>query len=400
MKWIRYILSRVHNGQLWLEQPILITKKMIHKITGLPMLSKSKTTKTLSRNELQKLTLAEWDGRGLKLNNVSDAELRFGIHLIAYKMYSSRRLNTVPCEAVDLAYKVVKKNMEFDLADVLLKQLNKNMDSIRTSKTNPCKFGSLLVCLFFYVQNFFPSKGTVVWRKDIPVLYQINEFIAELGINFDKVMDNYFEDFKERMNNRFRIPPKLVEDYKDDVCFMVDCDKVYIQAVRPRVAWVKPLPYEVNIDEARDIIEALVNEPVDPRQQIFGTYDEAKARIELEIKLPQAISKGKRKIAKLKTSIGPLMLTEGKGEDEEGEEEEEEESEEEQPKKKGRVIITKPKKKPTAVFTRRTRKGKQEPILVRPAPTFEQRLKQLEEGAGITNFKALKFETRIDAEKM
>ena len=144
-----------------------------------------------------------------------------------------------------------------------------------------------------------------------------------MGENFDSIMDNYFEDFKERMNNRFRIPPKLVEDYKDDVCFMIDCDKVYIQAVRPRVAWVKPLPYEVNIDKARDIIEALVNEPVDPRQPTFGTYDEAKARIELQIKIPQAISKGKRRIAKLKTEIGPLMLTEGKEEDEEEEEEEE-----------------------------------------------------------------------------
>ena len=45
VKWIRYTLSQFHNGQLWLEQPILITKKMIHKVTGLPMLSKAKTTK-------------------------------------------------------------------------------------------------------------------------------------------------------------------------------------------------------------------------------------------------------------------------------------------------------------------------------------------------------------------
>jgi len=52
VKWVRYILSHVHNGQLWLEQPILITKKMIHKITGLPMLTKAKTTKTLGRDEL------------------------------------------------------------------------------------------------------------------------------------------------------------------------------------------------------------------------------------------------------------------------------------------------------------------------------------------------------------
>lgn len=91
----------------------------------------------------------------------------------------------------------------------------------------------MLTCLFFYVQKLFPSKGFVVWRKDIPILYQINEFIAEMGENFGKVMDNYCEDFKERVNNRFRIPPKLVEDYKEDVCFMVDCDRVYIQAVIP-----------------------------------------------------------------------------------------------------------------------------------------------------------------------
>ena len=234
----------------------------------------------------------------------------------------------------------------------------------------------------------------------------MNEFIAEMGENFDSIMDNNFEYFKEIMYHRFQIPPKLVEDYKDDVCFMIDCDKVYIQVVRPRVAWVKPLPYEVNIDEARDIIEALVNEPVDPRQPIFGTYDEAKARIELQIKITQAISKGKRRIAKLKTEIGPLMLTEGKGEDEEEEEEEEEgeepesEKEVEPQKKKGKLIITKPKKKPTTVFSRRTRQGKQEPVLIKPPLTFEARLKQLEAGDGFINFKALKFETRTDEEKM
>ena len=123
--------------------------------------------------------------------------------------------------------------------------------------------------------------------------------IKEMGENFEKVLDNYFEVFKEKMNNRFWIPPKLVEDYKDDICFMVECDRVYIQAVIPRVAWVKPLPYEVNIDEARDIIEALVNELAIPHVPTFGTYEESKKRIELSIKIPQAISKGRKRVAKL-----------------------------------------------------------------------------------------------------
>ena len=67
---------------------------------------------------------------------------------------------------------------------------------------------------------------------------------------------------------------------------MVDSDKVYIQAVRTRIAWVKPLGYEVNIDETKDIIESLVNDIFDPKAPYFGTYDEANSRIELEIKLP------------------------------------------------------------------------------------------------------------------
>ena len=200
--------------------------------------------------------LTKWDDRGLKVRNVTDIELRFGIYIIAHKIYSSSQLNSVPCEAIDLAYKVVEKILEYDLSYVLLKQLNKKIDSMKTSKNNNFKFGSLLTFLFFYVQKLFPSKGSVIWRKESPILYQINEFIKEMGENFEKVMDNYFEVFKEKMNNRFQIPPKLVEDYKDDICFMVDYDRVYIQEVIPRVAWVKPLPYEINTNEARDIIEA------------------------------------------------------------------------------------------------------------------------------------------------
>ena len=99
------------------------------------------------------------------------------------------------------------------------------------------------------------------------------------------------------------------------------------------------------------IIEALVNEPTIPNIPSFVTYEEAKKRIELGIKIPQAISRGKKRVAKLKTTKGSLMLPEGKGEDEESEESKEFEKEEEPPKKKGKVIITKPQKQPTTIFT-------------------------------------------------
>ena len=138
----------MHDGQLWLDQPILISKKMIHRITGLHMLAQAKIIKTLSQIELENKNLAEWDGRGMKISCVINLELKFGIHIIMHKIYSSSHLNSVSYEAMDLAYKVVKNNLPFDLAELLLNQLNKNMETIWSSKNNPCKFGSLLTCLF------------------------------------------------------------------------------------------------------------------------------------------------------------------------------------------------------------------------------------------------------------
>ena len=129
---------------------------------------------------------------GMKISCVTNMELKFGIHIITHKIYSSSCLNSVSCEAVDLTFKVVKNNMSFDLAKLMLFQFNKNMESVRTSKNNPCKFSSLLTCLFFFVQKFFPSKGIVVWRKDVPILYQINEYIVEMGENYASIIDNYF----------------------------------------------------------------------------------------------------------------------------------------------------------------------------------------------------------------
>ena len=71
----------------------------------------------------------------MKLNGVIDMEIKFGIHVILHEIYSSIYLNNIPCEVVDLEYKVVKKNLSFDLAKLLLNHLSKNMESIQVSRT-------------------------------------------------------------------------------------------------------------------------------------------------------------------------------------------------------------------------------------------------------------------------
>ena len=94
---------------------------MIHQVIGLPMLAKEKSTKTLGWAELEKKTLAKWDGRGMRISYIANPRLKFGTHVIALKIYSSRWQNSVSYEAVDLAYKIVKNNLSYDLADLMLK---------------------------------------------------------------------------------------------------------------------------------------------------------------------------------------------------------------------------------------------------------------------------------------
>ena len=80
-----------------------------------------------------------------------------------------------------------------------MQQINENLGSIRKSKGAQCKFGSALVCMFFYVMKEFPSFGKVIWDQNKTVVDQINDFIEQMGDRFDDQMSVYFDDFKSAM---------------------------------------------------------------------------------------------------------------------------------------------------------------------------------------------------------
>ena len=56
------------------------------------------------------------------------------------------------------------------------------------------------------------------------------------------------------MKERMRILVSLVEKHVNDICFLVDIDFTYI----PRIKWLRPLGYEINVDEASTTITALL----------------------------------------------------------------------------------------------------------------------------------------------
>ena len=81
--------------------------------------------------------------------------------------------------------------------------------------------------------------------------------------NFNSIMTSYFEDFKKEMKERSRILVSLMEQNCNDVCFLVDTNFTHVQVALPRVRWIKPLPYEVNIDETSTTITTLLVEDKD-----------------------------------------------------------------------------------------------------------------------------------------
>ena len=71
--------------------------------------------------------------------------------------------------------------------------------------------------MFFYVMKEFPSFGKVNWKHDETIVDQIDDYITQIGDSFDNHMTVYFDDFKNSMKRRMRIPVSLVEKHVNDI---------------------------------------------------------------------------------------------------------------------------------------------------------------------------------------
>ena len=113
----------------------------------------------------------------MSIETISNPLVEFSIRLIAHKFYQSSKLNRMLCIAIDLGYKIVKRDHSYNLAKLQLQQLTKNLGSIRRSKISSCKFGSLIMCILFYVQNTFPTFGQVSWKTSRAITEHINDML-------------------------------------------------------------------------------------------------------------------------------------------------------------------------------------------------------------------------------
>lgn len=119
MDWINIVLSQIHDGFLWLENgPIKITKRTIHRVTSYPTLDQPKSMRWDTCDNIKKETSVTWNKRGMSIDIIPGPMIEFVFRVIAHKFYQSSRLNCVPYIAVDLGFKIVKKDHDYDLAEL------------------------------------------------------------------------------------------------------------------------------------------------------------------------------------------------------------------------------------------------------------------------------------------
>lgn len=117
-------------------------------------------------------------------------------------------------------------------------------------------------------------------------------------------MDDYFNKFQEKRHNKYRIPPKLVEKYKDDICFEVDTDYCYVNVVELRTQSLPPMGYEIDFDITQQQIDSFLTSPRHATKLRYDTYEEVKEKVKMSIVVPKATRKATKMIKALTEKFG------------------------------------------------------------------------------------------------
>ena len=85
------------------------------------------------------------------------------------------------------------------------------------------RFESLLTHLFFYSRRKFPR--VINWDSNECAMKIVTQcYRCKLEDVRDTNIDRMMKKFLSEMKLRYRIPPFMVEKYKDEICFMVEID--------------------------------------------------------------------------------------------------------------------------------------------------------------------------------
>ena len=93
------------------------------------------TLRSDSKEAIEKNTGEKWNKRCMNIDTIKDPLVEFVLRVISHKFYQLIQLNSIPCIAVDVGYKIVKKDHTYDLSELKLQQIMEDIRAIRRSKS-------------------------------------------------------------------------------------------------------------------------------------------------------------------------------------------------------------------------------------------------------------------------
>ena len=115
----------------------------------------------------------------------------------------------------------------------------------------------------------------------------------------DHEIDRMMKGFQVEMKKRYRIPPSLVEKYKDDICFMVETNFTCMEVVIPRMRFIELMGYEISVELIEGYTQIILQSTIDTSCLRWGTYVENIG----EVQSKQAMQESQKKIEKVMDSI-------------------------------------------------------------------------------------------------
>ena len=112
-------MEKIYYGHLLQQKNLVkINKTIIYRVIGYPTLGWPKRMHCDAKETIERDTGAIWNKRGMSIDTVSNPLVEFFVRVIAHKFYQSKRLNSVPCILVDLGYKIVKRDHNYNLVEL------------------------------------------------------------------------------------------------------------------------------------------------------------------------------------------------------------------------------------------------------------------------------------------
>ena len=104
-KWIRTILSRVHDDLLWLGDSIIcIDNDLIHKVTSLSNEGCNPMNIKNVRKIVETNLNTRFDGRNMKINTIQDDGVRLLSKILCYKFNHGSRIDSVQAIFLHVTY--------------------------------------------------------------------------------------------------------------------------------------------------------------------------------------------------------------------------------------------------------------------------------------------------------